>query len=118
MEGRPQRTRRAVFPPGDAKEDWKILRALSEVVGITLPYDDIEAVQKKMVEISPYFASLDTVALMPWKASRDMRTVSDQPFDTLIKNYYMTDPISRNSVTMAKCSEEILHEAVVGRSDD
>ena len=60
MEGRVQSTRRAVFPPGDAREDWTIVRALSEVLGKTLPYDSHGAVRKALMEAYPAFAAIDT----------------------------------------------------------
>ena len=56
-EGRPQRARLAVFPPGEAKEDWKILRALSEVVGRKVPLDTIGQVRARMAELAPQLAA-------------------------------------------------------------
>src|SRR5579864_9007229 len=65
FEGRVQRARRASFPPGDAKEDWAILRALSDVLGKRLPYDDLDGVRKAIVADVPHFANLGTAPSHP-----------------------------------------------------
>ncbi len=67
-EGRVQEARRAVFPPGDAKEDWKIVRALSEVLGKKLPYDTLAQLRRKLVEEHASFARLDSKPTAEWKA--------------------------------------------------
>jgi NADH-quinone oxidoreductase subunit G len=107
-EGRVQRTARAVFPPGDAREDWTILRALSGALGCTLPYDDIGAVRRRLVSISPVFGRPGDVATAEWTAFGDTGAMSDAPFVSPIDNVYMTDPISRASETMAECTRDIL----------
>ncbi len=61
MEGRSQSTRRAVTPPALAREDWKIVRALSEIAGKTLPYDDIMGVRARMEEIAPHLTRYERV---------------------------------------------------------
>ena len=65
-EGRAQRAARAVFPPGDAREDWRILRALSEVLGRTLPYDDLDAVRARLVAANPVFGAIGRVVPAVW----------------------------------------------------
>src|SRR5205085_9204187 len=60
-EGRAQLGRRAVFPPGDAREDWKIVRALSEVLGHKLPYDTIGQLRRRLGSVAPSFANIDAV---------------------------------------------------------
>jgi NADH-quinone oxidoreductase subunit G len=104
-EGRVQQTRLAVYPPGEAREDWKILRALSEAIGKKLPYDTLGQVRRRLVEVNPVFRRVDeapeAAPLGPFGASG---SVAAAPFVSPIKNYYMTDPISRVSETMAKCT--------------
>ena len=107
-EGRAQSTRQATFPPGEAKEDWKILRALSEKLGKTLPYDTQAAIRKALASVSPAFAKIGKVSVAEWWKFGVAGALGDAPFHTPVHNYYMTDPISRASVTMAKCTEEIL----------
>ncbi len=104
-EGRVQRGRRATFPPGDAREDWSILRALSEVLGKTLPYNNLGQVRARMAEIAPVLDQLDTVAPSDWASFGDAGVMDDTAFVSPITNFYMTDPISRASATMAACTE-------------
>src|SRR5690606_23899466 len=66
-EGRVQQARQALFPPGQAKEDWKIFRALSEVMGKALPYNSLGELRARMVEINPVFAHVDAVIPTQWK---------------------------------------------------
>ncbi len=103
-EGRVQRTRLAAFPPGEAREDWKILRALSGRLGCTLPYDDLGAVRARMAGINPNFDDLDAVASAPWGGFGVRGAMDGAPFASPIANFYMTDPISRASETMAECT--------------
>ncbi len=106
-EGRVQLGRLAVFPPGEAREDWTILRALSERVGARLPYDNLGDLRRRLIETAPGFARLDQVAAAPWEPLPDSAgtELSSAPFTLPIDNFYMTDPISRASATMAKCAE-------------
>ncbi len=103
-EGRVQRTRLAAFPPGEAREDWKILRALSDRLGCTLPYDDLGAVRRRMAGINPNFDNPDAVAPAPWGGFGAAGAMDGAPFASPIANFYMTDPISRASETMAECT--------------
>lgn len=107
-EGRVQRSLKAVSPPGEAKEDWKIIRALSEKLGLELPYNTIEEVRARLCDITPLFDELDKIQRAPWEAFSYEGSLTSMPFEPLIKNFYMTDSISRHSVTMAKCTREIL----------
>lgn len=109
-EGRVQRSLKAVSPPGEAKEDWKIIRALSEKLGLELPYHTLEEVRTRLCEINPLFDELDVVQRSPWSAFSYEGALSSTPFEPLIKNFYMTDSISRHSITMAKCTREILKQ--------
>ena len=104
-EGRVQRGRRATFPPGDAREDWAILRALSEVLGKTLPYNNLGQVRARMVEVAPLLDQLEVVTPSVWADFGQAGSLDGGPFASPITNFYMTDPISRASATMAACTE-------------
>jgi len=105
-EGRVQRTRLAAFPPGEAREDWTIVRALSDVLGHTLPYGALSEVRGRLVEANAVFLSLDETAPAPWGDFGGQGEPADGPVGaTPIENFYMTDPISRASATMARCTE-------------
>ncbi|GAA5866580.1 hypothetical protein JCM1840_002389 [Sporobolomyces johnsonii] len=127
-EGRTQLGRAAVPPPGAAREDWKIVRALSEVLGHTLPYDDTGAMRDRMWDVSPTLvrygelerpsAVLEGLKAMRLQAEReqDARQGLDGrtgAFKKPIENFYRTDPVSRSSVTMGKCTKTF----VEGQSD-
>jgi NADH-quinone oxidoreductase subunit G len=103
-EGRPQRGFRAVFPPGEAREDWKIVRALSEALGRRLAYDTLEQLRARVTSLHPVFETLDHVEPAPWQGFGQPGRLDAAPFKSPIANFYMTDPISRSSETMAKCT--------------
>jgi NADH-quinone oxidoreductase subunit G len=102
-EGRVQVGLRAAYPPGQAREDWAILRALSERLGKPLPYDTIEQVRARLVAVNKVFAALEQQAPGAWGEFGKAGSVTDAPFVSTIANFYMTDPISRASRTMADC---------------
>jgi NADH-quinone oxidoreductase subunit G len=103
-EGRAQLGRRAVFPPGDAREDWKILRALSEALGRKLPYDSLAQLRRHMAAINPLFTAVDQVTPAAWGAFGKAGPVDAAPFAYPIADFYRTDPISRASPTMDACA--------------
>lgn len=105
VEGRVQQARQATFPPGDAREDWKILRALSEAMGKTLPYDDIAQVRARLTKANPIFKEPDTVQPAAWKPFGTDGKCDTSPFSLVIENFYMTDPVSRASAVMRDCTE-------------
>jgi NADH-quinone oxidoreductase subunit G len=105
-EGRAQMARLATFPPGEAREDWKIVRALAETLGQKLPYDTLGQVRRRLAEAAPVFRAIDAVSPAEPAPLAAAGTVGDAPFVMPIENYYMTDPISRCSPTMAKCTED------------
>ena len=105
LEGRVQSALRAVHPPGDAREDWKILRALSGALGHTLPYDSLSQLRAALVKAYPIFAALDVAEPAQWGEFGVLGVISDEPLRPYFTNFYMTDPISRASDTMAQCSE-------------
>ena len=102
-EGRVQRTQMAVQPPGNAREDWTIIRALSERLGKTVPFDDVGAVRAHMAAINPVFETLDRVTPAQWTVFGSDGAIGAGAFISNVDNFYMTDPISRVSVTMANC---------------
>ncbi len=109
-EGRVQMTRRAVQPKGEAREGWAILRAMSDVVGKTLPYDSAEALRETLREANPVFSGLGFapgdagVAALKQKIDAGGASVSAVPFAAAIDDFYLTNPIARASKTMAECS--------------
>jgi NADH-quinone oxidoreductase subunit G len=107
-EGRAQMTSRAAFPPGDAKEDWAILRALSAQVGRKLPYDNLSAVRAAMYKQAPALARLDVVqpaglAGVEALAARG-GAQGTEPFGVALGDFYLTNPIARASAVMAELS--------------
>jgi NADH-quinone oxidoreductase subunit G len=110
-EGRVQQTQLASFPPGDAREDWAILRALSELAGKRLPYDNLTQLRARMMQIAPRFGRLGAVEPASWGAFGAEGAVDAAPFRSPIENFYMTDPISRASETMAECTATFVHGA-------
>lgn len=106
-EGRAQLGQRAVFPPGDAREDWAVIRALSEAVGHTLPYDDLAAVRARLADVAPWFGSPDEIWPAAWGAFGTDGAMDPRPFASPVSDFYMTDAICRASETMAACSARI-----------
>ena len=106
-EGRAQRAFKAVYPPGEAREDWTILRAFSAIVGKTLPYDTIETLRARMEQIHPAFGRVGFLPRFGCSdhsgPAGDPAVLSDAPLVSTVANYYATDPISRSSPTMAAC---------------
>ncbi len=107
-EGRAQMTSQAVFPPGDAREDWTILRALSDALGHTLGYNSIDQLRSKIYEAAPQLAALDQREAAP---SEDLDELAAQAgrmnsgaFASPVKDFYLTNPIARASAVMAECS--------------
>ncbi len=107
-EGRVQLADRANFPPGDAREDWAILRALSDVLGHRLPFDSLKALRAQLIAAHPHFAATDAiVAGAPFDAAALIAAggaCASAPFVSPVADYYLTNPIARASVVMAECS--------------
>ncbi|MFG1479380.1 NADH-quinone oxidoreductase subunit NuoG [Xanthobacter sp. V4C-4] len=107
-EGRVQLARRAAFPPGEAREDWAVLRALSEVLGQTLPFDSLSALRSKLVAAFPHFGRVDEIAPADGGAIAALAkrggAVEKAPFVSAITDFYLTNPIARASAVMAECS--------------
>ena len=103
FEGRVQMARRATFPPGDAREDWKILRAFSDVYGVSLKFDSFEELHAEMYNQVPHFADLDEVKSAKWSKFGTAAKLSSLPVSAQMESFYMTCAISRASETMAEC---------------
>ena len=103
-EGRVQQAWRAVFPPGDAREDWTIIRALSDVLGKSLRYDDLAGIRRRMALQNAVFEIISELRPSEWDKFGEMGVALTETFSTPVTNFYMTDSISRASLTMASCS--------------
>jgi NADH-quinone oxidoreductase subunit G len=107
-EGRVQMAARAAFPPGDAREDWAIIRALSDHLGARLPYDSLAQLRQALFAAHPHLQRIGTVT--PGDAA-DLRRLAQlsgapdkAPFASVIDDFYLTNPIARASAVMAECS--------------
>jgi NADH-quinone oxidoreductase subunit G len=107
-EGRVQMASRAAFPPGDAREDWAILRALSDTLGHKLPYDSLGALRQAMFAAHPHLMRVDQVAAGDAadikKLAKLGGTLDKAPLRSSVSNFYLTNPITRASAIMAECS--------------
>jgi NADH-quinone oxidoreductase subunit G len=108
LEGRAQMTNRAAFAPGEAKEDWAIIRALSAHAGHTLPYDRLSALRAAMYKAAPALAQLDAVEPAGMRAVETLAarggTLGSDPFGPAVADFYLTNPIARASAIMAELS--------------
>ena len=102
-EGRPQLALRASFPPGDAKENWAILRALSAELGATLPFDSMAQLRQAIVAAHPHLGKIDDVAENAWQPLAVTKPAADD-FRYAINDFYLTNPIARASSLMAELS--------------
>jgi len=107
LEGRVQRGRRAVFPPGEARADWSIARALSDVLGAALPYDDEGALRGRIAREWPHLAR-EGIAPAAWVAPSGGEALGTGPVRLPIEDFYWTNPVARASQTMMDCRVEIL----------
>ncbi len=108
LEGRVQRGERAVFPPGDAREDWTILRALSERLGATLPFDSYDGLRAAMVAEVPALGQ-EGLAGYDWAPPKLDAKAEGRIQGYPIKDFYLTNAICRASPTMQRCSAELVH---------
>ncbi|XP_018567499.1 NADH-ubiquinone oxidoreductase 75 kDa subunit, mitochondrial [Anoplophora glabripennis] len=119
-EGRAQETLVAVTAPGRAREDWKIIRALSEIVGAKLPYDNLDEIRDRLEEVAPHLTRYGSAEDANYfkqaeQLAQKIKTQLDNctPIDVKLKelqDYFMTDSISRASPTMAKCVQAVLKQ--------
>jgi NADH-quinone oxidoreductase subunit G len=107
-EGRVQMANRAAFPPGEAREDWAIIRALSDVLGNKLPYDSLAALRQAISGAVPHLMRIDQIEAGDPAAIKALAgkggKVEKTPFKSSIEDYYLTNPIARASAVMAECS--------------
>ncbi len=101
-EGRPQMALRASFPPGEAKENWAILRALSAELGATLPYDSLSALRAALVAAHPHLDAIDEVPENGWKPVATGACSGE--FLSAVQDHYLTNPIARASALMGELS--------------
>ncbi len=102
-EGRPQLAMRAGFAPGEAKENWAILRALSGEVGTVLPYDSLAQLRSSLIEAHPHLAAIDEVAENEWSPLAPSN-MGEGDFVTALRDFYLSNPIARASSLMAELS--------------
>ena len=102
-EGRVQYAARAAFPPGEAREDWTIIRALAGRMGINLGFDTLAELREAMFELVPHFAEADKVKNARWARFGSRTKLTPAPISAAVGNFYMTCAISRASETMGQC---------------
>src|SRR6185436_8279658 len=107
-EGRVQMAGRASFPPGEAREEWAILRALSDVLGHTLPYDSLSQLRATLFKSLPHMMKIDQIEAGDPADIRRLASIGGSPdktaFASPIEDFYLTNPIARASAVMAECS--------------
>lgn len=112
LEGRVQKSKRVVFPPGQSKEDWKIISELSGLVG-NESFKSVDELYSALEKVNPIFKNNDTVIKNEWPSSKDLPKISSLQKESLAAdkfNFYFTDPVSRLSKTLQKCNEEFGEE--------
>ncbi len=110
-EGRVQMAKRAVNPPGDAREDWTVLRALSGHMGKALPYDNHVQLRDRIVKEWPHMGDIDSTAPAEWKKFGIKSNVLKNNFKPLSQDFYLTNAICRASATMNECTTEFHTES-------
>jgi NADH-quinone oxidoreductase subunit G len=97
---------RASFPPGEAREDWAILRALSDALGQRLPFDSLAQLRSALFAAHPHFAALDEIAAgdVADLAKLPAGALAPGGFSSGVRDFYLTNPIARASAVMAECS--------------
>jgi len=107
-EGRVQMANRASFPPGEAREDWAIIRALSEVMARKLPHDSLATLRQALFKAAPHLMRVDRIETGNADAIKTLAgkggSVEKAPFKSSVEDFYLTNPIARASVVMAECS--------------
>ena len=116
-EGRVQMGMRAGFAPGEAREDWAILRAMSEALGQKLPFDSLAQLRAQLYEAHPHFAELDEIVESDASgvaalAKRAGGSMTKAAFKSPVEDFYLTNPIARSSAVMAECSARAKGEYV------
>lgn len=104
-EGRAQMTEQAATPPGEAREDWKIFRALSARLDVTLPYDNLNELRVAMYEAAPHLAQLDEIVAADAPQAPSHDGLGTDAFTYAVSDFYFTNPIARASAIMADCAK-------------
>ena len=104
MEGRPQLAIRAGFAPGEAREDWAIIRALSERVGHTLPFDTLDQLRARLFKAHPHLGAIDTITPAEF-TPEPLGTIGEGALGTAIVDHYLTNAVARASAVMAELSK-------------
>ena len=105
-EGRSQYARKAIQPPGNAKENWKIIRALSEKLGLIPSWFDLNGLRSALFEEVPALSKPGEIIGVPWeKTQKERKLVSKTLLSTYVKSYYLSNSICRASKTMAKLAK-------------
>jgi NADH-quinone oxidoreductase subunit G len=107
-EGRVQMADRATFPPGDAREDWTIFRALADVLGVSIGFDSFEQLRGAMIAAVPALGNEGAIADYGWSLP-SLEAKPSGPIPSPIKDFYLTNAIARASETMQRCSAELIH---------
>jgi len=108
LEGRIIKTQLCHPPLGESKNEWKIFRALGEMMSINMPFNNLFELREQICIDNPIFKALNTLHKNPFPSFGKSGQILDKPIKDLISNFYMTDPISRASKTMAECSYNLL----------
>jgi NADH dehydrogenase (ubiquinone) Fe-S protein 1 len=110
-DGRVQSTRSVTSAPGYAKDDWMVLRAVSEVLNCPLPYDSLDEIRTRMAELAPHMVLFDHIEPSGFEQHANKpqgdNKVNQTPLIDNVENFYQTDAISRNSHVMANCTREL-----------
>lgn len=110
-DGRVQRTKPAVGPVGQARTDWQIIRALSEYLGVRVPFNNVEQVRQRMYQIAPHLEKIETIEVPTWAEPApehtDIKPVTSKLFNKYFTNFFQMDPITRSSKVMAKAAKEL-----------
>jgi len=109
-EGRVQRSEKAVFAPGDAREDWSIFRALADALGVSLGFDSFAQCRAAMIAAVPTLG-VEGLADYGWTVPKLPAKPEARAIPSPIKDFYLTNAICRASPTMQRCSEELIHGA-------
>ncbi len=111
LDGRPQQSRAAQAPPGHARDDWMIIRAISEELGTPLPYDSLDELRTRIAGLAPHIIKFDHIESSGFEDLAVNKTqggaMNATPFTDSVDNFFMTDAVSRNSSMMARCTKEI-----------
>ena len=107
-EGRVQLANRAIFPPGEARDDWAIIRGLAETLGVALPFDSLTSLRKALYAAHPHFVAVGSIEKTSAAAIEALMhaegVVTKEPFRSAIKEYHLTNAIARASKVMGECA--------------